>query len=70
MLKITLKNARVNAGLTVEEVAEQMNKGKRTIISWEKGETLPNILDFTKLCSLYRISIDYISLSPTLQKVE
>lgn len=34
--QISLAAARVNAGLTQEEVAKAMKVGKQTIVSWEK----------------------------------
>lgn len=70
MLKITLTAARVNAGFSLDEVAEKINKSKGTIINWEKGRTSMKIAEFEELCNLYRISKDYIILPTTLQKVE
>ena len=37
--QISLAAARVNAGLTQEEVAKAMKVGKQTIVSWEKGNS-------------------------------
>lgn len=70
MLKITLTAARVNAGFSLEEVAEKLQKSKSTIINWEKGRTPIKISDFKSLCNLYKISEEYIILPKTLQKVE
>lgn len=69
-LQITLKAARVNAGFSLKQVAERMQKNKSTIINWEKGRTSMKISEFEELCNLYRISKDYIILPTTLQKVE
>lgn len=69
-LQITLKAARVNAGFSLEQVAERIQKNKSTIINWEKGRTSMKISEFEELCNLYRISKDYIILPTTLQKVE
>lgn len=35
--QISLAAARVNAGLTQEDVAKALKVGKQTIVSWEKG---------------------------------
>ncbi len=70
MLKISLTAARVNAGYTLDEVAKYMKKSKSTIISWEKGKTIINVLDFEQLCNLYKISKDNIFMPNILQKVE
>lgn len=59
--KITLKAARVNAGLTQKEVANILKKNESTIVNWENGNG-KNIkfFDFKRLCSLYKKNIDDI----------
>ena len=52
-MKITLKAARVNAGLTQLEVAKRLRKNKQTIVNWEMGRNLPDVANFAALCSLY-----------------
>ena len=42
-MKISLKAARVNAGLTQDEVAKITKKSKSTIVSYEKGRTQSHI---------------------------
>lgn len=71
-LQITLTAARVNAGFSLDEVAEKMQKSKSTIINWEKGRTSMKISEFDDLCNLYRISKDYIILpsTPTKSRIE
>lgn len=59
-MKISLAAARVNAGLTQEQVAEKIEVSKNTLISWEKGRTVPKIAYFEMLCRLYNISKDSI----------
>lgn len=61
-LKISLAAARVNAGLTQEEVAKRMKVGKRTIINWEKGNAIPSFADVNLLSQIYNLPIDYIFL--------
>lgn len=61
-LKITLAAARVNAGLTQEDVATRMKIGKRTIINWEKGVTAPSFADAKLLSEIYCMPIDNIFL--------
>lgn len=70
MFKISLKAARVNANLTLSEVAKALKKDRSTIIAWEKGRADIKIKDFNNLCKLYNISGDFIILPNTLQKVE
>lgn len=62
MFKITLTAARVNAGFTLDEVAEKMRKSKGTIISWEKGKTPIDVQSFAELCDLYNAPMEHIIL--------
>lgn len=58
MFKITLTAARVNAGFTLDEVAERINKSKGTIIAWEKGKTSIDVHNFKELCDLYKFQVE------------
>lgn len=40
--KISLKAARVNAGLTQEEAAKMIGVYSGTVSNWEKGKTFPS----------------------------
>ena len=61
-LQITLKAARVNAGLTQEEVAVKLRKNKQTIVNWETGKTTIDFANLVALCRLYKVSEDNIFL--------
>lgn len=61
-LQISLAAARVNAGLTQEEVAKALKVGKQTIVSWEKGKSEPKMSQSRKLSELYNMPLDYIFL--------
>ena len=61
-LRISLAAARVNAGLTQEDVAKELCISKQTVINWEKGRVIPNFATLNTLSSLYRISMDDIIL--------
>lgn len=64
-MKITLKAARVNAGLTQEEVAKKVNKSKNTIVNYENGKSIPDIETGKVLAALYGCSIDDLIFLPT-----
>lgn len=64
MFKISLKAARINAGLSQKEVAKKLDKSNKTICSWEKGETFPGPEMIDALCELYGISYDNINFLP------
>ncbi len=61
-MKITLRAARVNAGLTQDDVAKAIKKSKATIVHWEKGKTYIDEANFNFLCRLYGAETDDIFL--------
>lgn len=61
-LKISLAAARVNAGLTQDDVAKVLKVGKQTIVSWEKGKSEPKMSQSRQLSELYNMPLDYIFL--------
>ena len=64
MPKITLKAARINAGLTQKEVANKLNISNRTLGKWENGLSFPKATMIDQLCDLYKISYDNLSFLP------
>lgn len=61
-MQITLAAARVNAGLTQKEVAEEMHISKQTLVNWEKGVTYPKPAYFEMLCRIYNINRENVFL--------
>ena len=61
-IQISLPAARVNKGLTQEEVASKMGVSKQTIINWEKGRVVPGIPEMEMLSRIYEIPQDNIFL--------
>lgn len=64
MPKITLAAARVNAGLTQEDVAKALKVSNKTVSSWENGTSYPNAEQIEKLCELYGMHYDFIKFCP------
>lgn len=62
-MQISLKAARVNAELTQSQVAKTLGISEATLIKWENGTTSPKAKQFESLCSLYKVPMDFISLS-------
>jgi len=48
-----LKEARKNAGMTQEQVAEKIMVSRVTISHWENGKSLPDISGLISLSDLY-----------------
>lgn len=61
-MMISLKAARVNAGLTQQQAASLIAVGKKTLWSWENGKTFPKVDQLKKLCEIYHVSMDSIFL--------
>lgn len=65
MVKLTLKGARVNAGFSQKEAAEKIGVSNTTLCNWEKGASMPNILQVQCLCELYKIPYDNLIFLPS-----
>ena len=55
---VKLKEARLQAGLTQENVAEEFQVTRQTISNWETEKSFPDIVSVIKLSTLYNISLD------------
>ncbi|MFV0395041.1 MAG: helix-turn-helix domain-containing protein [Coprobacillaceae bacterium] len=53
-----LRTARINSGLTQEQIAEDINVSRQTISNWENEKSYPDIISVIKLSDLYHISLD------------
>ena len=59
---ISLKAARVNAGLTQDEAGRLLNRTKQTIVNWENGVTEIKYRDLEALSELYGMPIEFLRL--------
>lgn len=59
-MKITLKAARVNAGLSSEEAAKELGVTRLTLYNWENNKISPRIEYVRKMCELYNCPFDMI----------
>jgi transcriptional regulator with XRE-family HTH domain len=53
-----LRAARLQAGLTQQHVATDFLCSRQAVSSWERGSTLPSLLQFGQLLALYAASAD------------
>lgn len=60
-LKISWAAARVNAGMTQDDVSKALHVTKNTVVAWEKYKTEPTISQGRLLSELYKIPLDNIS---------
>ena len=64
-----LKNARVNSGLTQEQVAEKLMVSRQTISNWETGQSMPDIMLLPEIATYFHITIDaLLGYEPQLSK--
>lgn len=59
-MMVTLKAARVNAGLTQKEAAHALGISKSTLANYEKYRTKPDIEKSVRIAALYRLTVDDI----------
>ena len=67
-----LAKTRVSAGLSQAEIARRIEKGERTVQSWEKGCTSPDsdeIMDWCTACGVSPITVFMEMTHPDLYKV-
>lgn len=55
-----LKEARLQAGLTQEKVAEAIGVSRQSISNWENDKTYPDVINVIALSELYQVSLDYL----------
>lgn len=60
--KISLASARVNAGMTQENVAKAMGVSKNTIVNWENGKVEMKPAQFKMYCEVVCAPEDVIIL--------
>jgi DNA-binding XRE family transcriptional regulator len=63
-MKITLKAARVNKGLTQMDVAKQLHINKGTLVNYEKYRTIPDIETAKIMADLYGVSVNDLIFLP------
>lgn len=60
--KLSLKAARVNAGMTQAQVEEKLGYCRNTLTRWETGKHTPSATKLKKLCRLYGVVESDITL--------
>lgn len=63
-MKITIKAARVNAGLSTSQAANALGITRQTLCNWENGNSFPPVKRIPELASLYGVTMDDINFCP------
>lgn len=62
--KISMKAARVNAGMTQKEAALKLGVTKDTVGNWERGRSFPSIKIIPKIEKMYKVKYENIIFLP------
>lgn len=62
-MRITLKAARVNKGLTQKKAAELLGISEGMLCKWEKGYSSPTLKRLPRILSTYSVSLDDLIFS-------
>ena len=65
MVKITIRAARVNVGLSQKEAADRLGVSNKTLGNWENGITYPPVDKIPAICALYGVPYDMLNFLPT-----
>ena len=65
MVKISIRAARVNVGLSQKDAADRIGVSTKTLGSWENGITFPPADKIPVICELYGVSYDHLNFLPT-----
>lgn len=60
-----ISNIRKSRGMTQQQLADLLFVSHKTVSSWEKGRTEPDIDDLKRLSSIFQISVDQLLEAPT-----
>lgn len=63
-MRVTIKAARVNKGLTQDAFAKAVGVGVRTVQNWETGVSSPRADKMPEICGVLECKIDDIIFLP------
>lgn len=64
MVKMSLRAARINAGLSQKIAAEKIGISNKTLGNWENGITYPPADKIPVICELYGVPFDQLNFLP------
>lgn len=63
-MKVTLKAARTNVGLTQQEAADKIGVTVDTMSNWERAKSFPNALQIRRIEEVYGVPYDNLIFLP------
>lgn len=64
-MKVTLKAARTNVGLTQREAADKIGVTVDTMSNWERAKSFPNALQIRRIEEVYGVPYDNLIFLPS-----
>ena len=65
MAKMTMRAARVNAGLSQKAAAAEFGVSNKTLSKWENGQSYPKADQLQRMCIRYGVHYDDLIILPT-----
>ena len=65
MVKISMRAARVNIGLSQKVAAFRLGVSNKTLCNWENGITFPPADKIPAICELYGVTYDQLNFLPS-----
>lgn len=62
--QLTLRAARVNKGLSIDQAAYTLRISESTLFSWEMGRTFPRVDDIDRLLAFYGLEYEEVNWRP------
>lgn len=63
-MAITLRAARVNNNLTLEQASKELNVSKDTLSNWERGKTFPSVIQVKEIERVYGVTYNDLIFLP------
>ena len=63
-VKMTLKAARVNSGLSQKEAGKMLGVSDDVLSNWERGISFPDVIQLKRIENLYPVSYDNLIFLP------
>ena len=61
---MSLKAARINAGLTQKTAAERLKVSEDTVSNWERGKSFPDAMNIKSIEDVYNVRYDQLIFLP------
>jgi Zn-dependent peptidase ImmA (M78 family)/DNA-binding XRE family transcriptional regulator len=58
--KVNIKDHRVKAGITLEELGTMLGVARQTVSSWESGKTSPSLAEAARLARVFKVPVEML----------